>query len=322
MNMKKWLCVLLSLMLCVAASLSFAEEQTVSGFVMEKQMFAEMVQRFRTRGFAADVNSVTLSQTQLYTLAVEAPDRLMPDVALQMSEAAEISEDVEEMTATVQYLLEIALLLQEKFPEVFVFNVDMVQAHVETGFGYAIAEPELWLWADNAQGVMLPVFFHDETTGELIDGVYLLNAVNLSEGGVYYTLYNDAETVVDYLMSVELNSGKSLFQRMVIQWYITSFVEQGIAGDEKVANTADDGAAGEKGEDAGTQAYIGFARITASDSANVRSEGNGEAAIVGAVRAGNTYKVLSVSESGWYELLLTDGTTGYVSPKLVDYTER
>ena len=320
------LCVLLSLVLCAAAPLSFAEERAVSGFVMEVQNFAEMEQRFRERGFSGDVSSVALSYTQTFALAIEEAVRLMPDVSLQMQEAAELVEDTDQMVSAVQYLLEVALLLQENFPDVFVFNMEMAQAHAETGFGYAIAEPELWLWAANAQGVMLPIYFHDETTGELVDGVYLLNVINSANGGVYYALYNDVETVVEYLMSVELNSGSSLFQQTVIQWYIDNFVEQGTSeaegGNAPDAGDISETTTPESAKDTDTQDYIGFAKVTASGSANVRKAGNGESEVVGAVIEGSSYKVLSIDENGWYELLLSDGATGFISPKLVKFTER
>ena len=62
---------------------------------------------------------------------------------------------------------------------------------------------------------------------------------------------------------------------------------------------------------------MGWIVIRAHSSANVRREGTIESEVVHIVREGDWYPVLSIAESGWYEIQITRNLTGFISPKLV-----
>jgi hypothetical protein len=63
-------------------------------------------------------------------------------------------------------------------------------------------------------------------------------------------------------------------------------------------------------------AAMGLVRITSSGTVNLRAEGHAESALVGRASPGDTFPYLGDAPSGWHGILLPDGRTGYVSPKL------
>lgn len=58
--------------------------------------------------------------------------------------------------------------------------------------------------------------------------------------------------------------------------------------------------------------------IRKSGNANVRETAEASSRRVGVARAGRSYPLLSVSENGWYKILLPGGVVGFVSPKMVN----
>lgn len=62
-------------------------------------------------------------------------------------------------------------------------------------------------------------------------------------------------------------------------------------------------------------------RIRESGDVNVRAKPDAESARVGKATAGKTYDCLSVADNGWYEIVLEDGTVGFVSQKLATMIE-
>ena len=65
---------------------------------------------------------------------------------------------------------------------------------------------------------------------------------------------------------------------------------------------------------------IGTVTVTANNYLNVREGGSTSYARITTIPTGSSYPVLSIAQSGWYEILLPDGRTGYVSNNLVDFT--
>ena len=57
--------------------------------------------------------------------------------------------------------------------------------------------------------------------------------------------------------------------------------------------------------------------IRRSGDVNVRRQPRYDSDKVGVARAGRTYALIDVAESGWYRIRLMDGVEGYISPKLV-----
>ena len=57
-------------------------------------------------------------------------------------------------------------------------------------------------------------------------------------------------------------------------------------------------------------------RITTDSDVFVRTQPDAESEKTGYARSGKKYLLLSISDNGWYEIQLEDGTSGFVSPKL------
>lgn len=67
-------------------------------------------------------------------------------------------------------------------------------------------------------------------------------------------------------------------------------------------------------------AVIGTLVITNPNNVNVRSGGGTSYGIVGLAAPGDIYQVISRTSNGWYEIVLDNGTTGFVSGNLVQFT--
>ncbi|MDL2319159.1 SH3 domain-containing protein [Eubacteriales bacterium OttesenSCG-928-A19] len=294
--MRRMVICLLALLLCPALA-ARGEETAVSGYVMEAEAFYALEASFRERAFAGDAQSVELTETQTLMFVCEAPARMLPSLTVMIRQAVPLLESMEQMVGITQSLLETMQVLQAQHPEAFLFNEERAMAHAETGFRFAVAEEDLWLWAQDGSGVMLPFFFYDGESGAMIDGVYLLTVVIVGPQSAYYALYNGAELVLDYLMCVEVASNQSDFQRAVVQWYLGTFVDA-------------------QAEDAG----LGSLRITVK-AGRVRAEGGTDAKVVGTVRQDQVYPILSVAKSGWYEIELEGGMRGFISPALCEKVE-
>lgn len=300
--MRRILPFLLALLLCAPLA-AHGEETSVAGYVMDAALFHEMEAGFRDQVFGGEVGSIDLTDTQTLLFTQEEAARMLPSVTVMIRQAVPLVEDVDSMVLVTQSLLEHMQALQAENPDAFLFNTERAMAHVDTGFHFAVAEVEVWLWAQDGSAVMMPLFFYDGESGELIDGVYLLTVAIAGPESAYYALYSGAEQVVDYLMCVEMASDQSDFQRAVIEWYLSNF------------GGAEDGAA-----DADGGGDLGSLRITV-DSGHAREAGEEDAARVGTVRKGEVYPIEAVAESGWYEIRLADGTQAYISPALGERVE-
>lgn len=73
--------------------------------------------------------------------------------------------------------------------------------------------------------------------------------------------------------------------------------------------------------DAPGTGIIGTVTITSGRGANLRGEGHAESAQVGKARAGDTFPCTGVAASGWYEIILPDGGTAYVSGKVAELAQ-
>lgn len=61
--------------------------------------------------------------------------------------------------------------------------------------------------------------------------------------------------------------------------------------------------------------------VTGELPVNVRAAGDAESKLVGRAYPGETYAYLGEQDHGWYLIELEDGTTGYISPKVVTLSE-
>lgn len=67
--------------------------------------------------------------------------------------------------------------------------------------------------------------------------------------------------------------------------------------------------------DWGDLSAIMSVKINDDGSVNVRSEGSTKGERVGVASAGSVYPCVGVADTGWYQIMLEDGTTGYISNK-------
>lgn len=319
--MRKLLLLLLTLVL-VFPAVSVAEETTtVTGYVMERAAFYQMEEAFRTLTFEKEMHSIELTGTQTLMYIPQKTNAMVPSLTVLIQEPVGLADDVDEMVSIVQSVLDTLLYLQSGNPDAFLFNHDLAAEYEETGMSFAVAEPEVWLWADDGRSVMLPIYFYDNTNGNIIGDVYLFTITHVSESSGYCALYTDPEPVVDYLMSVEMNTASSAFQSTVIGWYLANFVEDETRaqGTDTAENSLGEAApvTGNETEAAGGPEAV----VIAVRSGNARSEGDTNAKIVGVVQKGQVYDVLSVSSKGWYEIELSSGERAYISPALVEKTK-
>lgn len=335
--MKKLMFVVALVLLIGLSAVGFAE---VSGITLDYNGFYEMEHGFRDRVFDREVSVVGLSEEENFMFIPDEVDHLLPSLVLTNEKEMTITDDIDAMVQTVGTLIQTAQALQQNFPSAFIFNQTLVEAHAENGLGYAIADQTIWLWAEDEKAVMLPIYFYDNGTGDLVDNVYLLTAVAPNNGANYYAFYNEGEIVDAYLQHVTLNPDESVFQLTVSQWLAgqTDGAAAGEASEEEnpaaateapteasFAAVMDEEQLPEP-DGQGTYAsvpnesgYIGNV-IVSKAKAYVRVEGKENAKTIATVRKGTEYPVLSISENGWYEIEVSEGKIGFIHPNTVDYS--
>jgi tetratricopeptide (TPR) repeat protein len=62
-------------------------------------------------------------------------------------------------------------------------------------------------------------------------------------------------------------------------------------------------------------------RVTMTYSGNLRAAGSADSALVGKAVKGESFDCLGIAESGWYHIVLPDGSEGYVSPRMATLAE-
>jgi len=279
-----------------------AAQQMVRGFVIENDVFFALEESFRMADFSGMMSSVELSETQTLVFNPEPVDRLLPALSVTLMDADPFTEDADALAATLGSLIGVMQFLQEQFPDSFLFNEEMAALYADSGLSYLVAEPELWLWPASAGAVFVPVCFYENRRGTLIDDMYLLEILAAEDGALCYILYNDPQRVADYMEFVTVTADDSAFQYALAFWYLKNYMltavdiehEEGALGMLRVQNA------------------LCFVRAS-SDTAS---------RIVARVRRGEWYPVLSMAENGWYEIRLTDGEIGFISPNLVEFFPR
>lgn len=108
-----------------------------------------------------------------------------------------------------------------------------------------------------------------------------------------------------------------------IAQYLNSNVPEGIQTEEGRA-TARDELAAEVAQASADPVWPPAARlgvVTITEDSNLRSEGNADSTQVGKVKKGETYDCVHIADSGWFCIVLADGTEGYVSHKRAELVE-
>ncbi len=68
------------------------------------------------------------------------------------------------------------------------------------------------------------------------------------------------------------------------------------------------------------RAVIGYVTVTNTSNVNIRAGGNTTYAIVGKGAPGDIYEAVGSASSGWWEIVLDDGSTGFISNKLTSFS--
>ena len=145
---------------------------------------------------------------------------------------------------------------------------------------------------------LVPLVFLD-TAGKSVDGkVYMLNCVWNEEMGSAWLCADDALTY-EMLQTVTAAGEDAARDNAYIQPWLDAYA--GVNGD--------------------AQAGTGQVLVLGSGAVNVRGEPNADAAIVGKAKTGQTYASQGADPgTGWYAITLENGASGYISPKMVEYT--
>lgn len=308
---KRIVSLLLILLVC-APTISHGEE--VDGHILDNETFFATEIGYRRKWFDRALSSVSISDTQSFFFVPDTEEHLLANLTLVSSTDAAVVKTAEDAVESIGQLVSIAKAVQDGLKDGIAFSYSLLGKHAATGIGYLVGDEDIWLWSENRQAVMLPIVFYDETSGDLVDDVYLMVVAKAAEGNGYVALYNDKEIVADYLTQVEVNSEASDFQRVIIQWFVHNYDE--IMGS---ANVSEENAPVSDGMT--RDSYIGIVTVTSNKSINVREEATQDSELAGVVRSGQWFYVLSIAENGWYEIQLAYGVTGYVSPILVKFTK-
>lgn len=181
--------------------------------------FATMEQRFFSQAFGGDTGRVELSGTHTFVYQRQEPgDGFIPSLYIKNQESVTPSE--EGMRLAVQSMVESAQYLQGQFPDAFLFNREKALAGEGGSLGIALAEPDIWLWAQDERSVVFPMYFHRQGEGSLPVQVCMVSAVNQSDGSSYYALYTDGDYLRQYLRLQPLDAEASHFQMATLYWFI------------------------------------------------------------------------------------------------------
>lgn len=326
--MKRYLAMLLAACLCVFSAAGLAEEE-VTIFALPDEDFASLSATFYQDAFSGDMSTVELSQGQTLMFDPRPVQCLLPNLLLTLEGMEAVSADAQSLAEMFGEIVGVAMALQEKFPDVFLFNTELADAHEDHGIQYAIAEPAIWLSNSTLSSLFVPLYLYREDTGELIEDPYLMQvAISVQDSVAQYVVYNNPDYVLAYLAYVSISSEGSEVQKNLVQWYLDNYGTDEERSQAAALQEVEVG--GEEAEDileaeipsvGPPQAdnAIGFVTVQVS-SANVRNVPKEDARIVGYAQSGNSYPVLSIDKgSGWYEIVLADGQEGYISDKLVKY---
>lgn len=288
--------------LCIIIVLSFllcGSSACAVGVELTDEAFRQLDEGFFADSFGGEVGTVAISDTLAFSFAYEEPNGLMPGLFIQSTEGMSIPEAPDEMLTVVLSIIETAQYLQSEFPEVFIFNAALAESYGETGLGFTIAEPELWIWSSTKDGVLLPLYFHEQAEGAMADEVYLLSLTQQSGGNAYYALYANPSYVVEYMKRIPLDASQSQFQVALMVWLVEKYV-------------LDDAQAGQETAQSEEDTMV----VVTAEKANIRASADADADLVASVYKNQQLKLLSVADNGWYEVETADGVRGFISPKL------
>lgn len=301
----------------------------LSGYVLEDEALDTLESGLREAYFSGEMQSIELSEAQSLLFDGREVDRLLPNMWFVLGGSPDFEEDATFLSDMIGSIIASAQTLQEQFPDAFLFHTALAEAHEAAGLRYAVAETDLWLWAESMGVMLAPFFLYEESTGALVGDPYLIQvAIEALEEGhaLHYIVYNDPEAVLRYLEHVEVDGAAGVFHAGLASWYVSTQAQPGeidqlLQAQPSPAPEGQPGASIDEPDvpQAGPAPVpIGKAGIIVK-SANIRATPSEDARVVAYAHAEEVYPVLSVDKaSGWYELLLETGETGFISPKLVE----
>ena len=139
---------------------------------------------------------------------------------------------------------------------------------------------------ENSEALVFGLIDHD-TGMPLENTLYMLMRFQFTSGSTGICLCTDQEIIKAYVETAEYDLSQSIWAQHV-QWLNET-----------------------------QQASVGQVRVRKGTSINVRERASADSRLVGTAQSGGVYPCLSVEDNGWCQIVLEDGTVGYVSGKLV-----
>jgi len=264
----------------------------ISGYMIKDDIFYTLGDSYFQSCFIGTMSKVTLNEMQEMVFNPARLERLLPNLYITLPQL-ELDADV--VSDIVKFILGITSNLQEKYPDSFLFNAQMMTDLAEAGLGYLVAEPDIWLRPETYTAAMIPMCFYNHENGELVDGMYLLEITTTEDGAFRCALYSDPEHIIDYMVYVTIDSGKSSFQNALAQWYLVNYPivkwQNFVIGTVRITNAV---------------SYVG-------------DEDNLNARVVARVQQGEELPVLFTTENGWYLVRCMENVFGYISPMGVEF---
>jgi len=283
--------------------LASADEQTSPGVSIEDAAFFALGDSFFKSQFAGYVNTAKISETMTLMYNPNRGNRLLPNLLLTITEVDELELNLDTVKNNALTILQVMDALQKKFPDAPVFNLQMVGDMEESNLGYMVPDEQgIWLWSQSHNAVIVPVALFNGETGELVDGMYLLEIViSEDEHIVRCALYNDAQYVAEYMDYVSVDPDRSEFEAALQQWYLQNYLfihwEDSVIGTVRIIKSV---------------AYVvDNPDFTAFPVARVYQ---GEEYQVG------QYHVGGKEECGWFLIRCADDKFGYLPETAVEFT--
>lgn len=207
-----------------------------------------------------------------------------------------------------------------------------------TGKG-AVVETTWGNYAEDKIIYMNPLFYIEENGRIVDDKVYMTVAMKPNnilfndDGEVLTWLVSDTEDVIE-LMRIMMENRTVQEQNEFDRNVFYGDVALAFAEKEEIEAAFDDwlirhgcadlveqkNALSAQAAEEWAARSIGTVTIQSSGTVNLRAGGSTEYEVVAKAKNGDTFEAISQAETGWYEIMLENGSTAFVSPKMVKFT--
>lgn len=176
---------------------------------------------------------------------------------------------------------------------------------------------------DGTMRLILPFMVRNSWSEAIDDRVYVF-ACTAASDGTHLVLYTDQDFVHEILSAIRPDPlGPDERASFVDTWMDAHEGVEPAEPETKAAETEPPAGSSTPSPTArpSDKQVIGTVTIDPPNTINLRAEGNADSALVGRGAPGETFDCTGIAESGWFEILLPDGQTAYVSPKTSTFTE-